>query len=138
MNWWPCEVETVPEPCVVLWFFLTCLVDYYSDAEEYDSDEIFESLEEEPTNLLKCYRQKVFPIDTLSNISPKEVDNIPYDIDGLCVFVIKTTTTLKFKKNVKMVAHDNKIAAQNAEILIRLDIKTVVVASFVQTINANI
>ena len=50
---------------------------------------------------------------------------------------LKTTTTLRFRKNVKMVAHGNKIAAQNSEILIRLDIKTVVVASFVQTINAH-
>ena len=50
---------------------------------------------------------------------------------------LKTTTTLRFKKNVKVVAHGNKIAAQNGEILIRLDINTVVVASFVQTINAH-
>ena len=50
---------------------------------------------------------------------------------------LKTTATLRFKENVKMVAHGNKIAAQNGEILIRLDIKTVVGASFVQTINAH-
>ena len=51
---------------------------------------------------------------------------------------LKPTTTLRFKKNVKMVAHCNKIAAQNGKILIRLDIKTVVVASFVQNINGHI
>ena len=50
---------------------------------------------------------------------------------------LKTTIALRFKKNVKMVAHGNKIAPQNGEILIRLDINTVVVASFVQTINAH-
>lgn len=33
-----------------------------------------------------------------------------------------------------MVAHGNKIAAQNGKILIRLDIKILVVALFVQTI----
>ena len=43
---------------------------------------------------------------------------------------LKTTAT-------QMVAHGNKIATQNGEILIRLDIKTVVGASFVQTINAH-
>ena len=37
-----------------------------------------------------------------------------------------------------MATHDNKIAAQNGKILIRLDIETVVVASFVQTINVHI
>ena len=36
-----------------------------------------------------------------------------------------------------MVAHGNKIASQNSEILIRLDIKTVVVASFVEATNAH-
>ena len=93
--------------------FLTYLVDYYSDAEEYDSAENFKSLEEESTNLLKCHEQKVLTINTWSNILPKEVDNIPYDIDDFCVFWLKTTTTLRFKKNVKMGANGNKIAAQN-------------------------
>ena len=62
---------------------LTCLVDYYSHAEDCDGDESFESLEEESTDLLKCHGQKVLAIDTWSNISPIEVDNIPYDFDGL-------------------------------------------------------
>ena len=82
-------------------FVLMCLVDYYSHAEEYDGDGSFESLEEESTNLLKCHRQKVLTIDTWSNISPKEVDNIPYDIDGLCVFVVKDDSNTKIQEKCK-------------------------------------
>ena len=82
-------------------FVLTCLVDYYSHAEEYDGDGSFESLEEESTNLLKCHRQKVLTIDTWSNISPKEVGNIPYDIDGLCVFVVKDDSNTKIQEKCK-------------------------------------
>ena len=82
-------------------FFLTCLVDFFSDAEEYDGDESFESLEEESTNLLKCHGQKVLTINTWSNISLKEVDNIPYDIDGLCVFVVKDDNSTKIQEKCK-------------------------------------
>ena len=51
---------------------------------------------------------------------------------------LKTTTTLSFKEDIKMVAHGNKITAQNSEILIQLDIKAVVVTSFVQANNVSL
>ena len=81
--------------------FLTCLADYYSDAVKYDGDESFERLAEESSNLLKCHGQKVLTIDTWSNISPKEVDNIPYDIDGLCLFVVKDDISTKIQEKYK-------------------------------------
>ena len=80
--------------------FLTYLVDYYSDAEEYDSEKSFKSLEEESTNLLKCHGQKVLTINTWSNILPKEVDSIPYDIDGFCVFVVKDDNNTKIQEKM--------------------------------------
>ena len=40
-------------------------------------------------------RTKVLTIDTWSNISPKKVDNIPYDTDGLCAFVVKDDNNTK-------------------------------------------
>ena len=82
--------------------FSTCLIGrYYSDAEEYDENEIFESSEEESTNPLKCHGQKVLTMDTWSDISPKIVDNIPCDTDGHFVFVVKNRNNTKLQERYK-------------------------------------